>query len=320
MPIETLLLLALPASGKSELRRYLDSLDTETARHDLGLSPTIQLDDYPYVHMMRRIGEETRAAGDEPLFFASNEEPFLDPRDWDTLIYLINFDYADLVEPPSPLDVGSAASWLFDRIDRARREAGLSAALSALAPPVRKHLEIVMETEAQAVFDDKLAAIPESLDDKTVVIEFARGGPEGSTLPLPAPYGYAHALPLLSRSILEKARILYVWVEPEESRRKNAARAVPGREGDASILYHGVPDAVMRREYGVDDLMWLLAASGGSVVTVTKDDQPISLPTGVFDNRSDLTSFLRTDPEEWSAFQMRRLHTELVNATAGFRV
>ena len=320
MPIEILLLLALPASGKSELRRYLESLDAETARHDLGLGPTVQLDDYPYVHIMRRIGEETSAAGDEPLFFASSDEPFLDPRDWDTLIYLLNFDYADLHDPPQPPAGGTAATWLFDRIDRARSKAGLPRALTALAPLTRKRLETALESEAQAVFAEKTAAIPKSLDNKTVVIEFARGGPEGSALPLPEPYGYEHALPLLSRDILQRARILYVWVEPEESRRKNAARAIPGREGDASILHHGVPETVMRNEYGIDDLMWLLAASGGSVVAVTKDDEHFALPTGVFDNRTDLTSFLRGDPDGWSLFRVRRLHQELVNSTAGFRV
>jgi hypothetical protein len=320
MPIEILLLLALPASGKSELRRYLESLDPGTALHDLHLGPTVQLDDYPYVHMMRRIGEETRAAGDEPLFFSSSDQPLIDPRDWDTLTILLNFDYADLRNPPEPLVGGTAACWLFDRIDRARQLAGLAPVLRTLASLTRKRLESALELEAQAVFDEKLAAIPKSIEGRTVVIEFARGGPEGATFPLPAPNGYEHALPLLSREILEKARILYVWVEPEESRRKNLERATPGREGDASILHHGVPDAVMRREYGVDDLMWMLAAAGGSCVSVDKDGDAFALPTGVFDNRSDLTSFLRSDPEDWSAFQVRRLHAELVNATAGFRV
>jgi hypothetical protein len=320
MPIEILLLLALPASGKSELRRYLEWLDAETAFNDLRLRPTVQLDDYPYVHMMRRIGEETRAAGDEPLFFASNEEPFLDPRDWDTLIQLLNFDYHELADPPSPPVGGTAARWLFDRLDRARTAAGLEPVLGSVASLTRKRLESALEAEAQAVFDTKQAAVPKSLDEVTVVIEFSRGGPEGSTPPLPSPYGYGHALTQLATDLLEKAKILYVWVEPEESRRKNLERAMPGREGDASILYHGVPDAVMRNEYGTDDLIWLLTAAGGNRVVVEKDEERFAVPTGVFDNRLDLTSFLRTDPEAWSTFELRRLHAELVNATAGFRV
>lgn len=320
MPIEILLLLALPASGKSELRRYLEWLDPETAFNDLHLRPTLQLDDYPYVHMMRRIGEEVRAAGDEPMFFASNETPFLDPRDWDTLIHLLNFDYHELTNPPPPLVGGTAAQWLFDRIDRARIAAGMQPVLAGVASLTRKRLESALELEAQAVFDARPAAKPLNMQEATVVIEFARGGPEGSSLPLASPYGYDHALGHLSNEILEKANILYVWVEPEDSRRKNQERAKPGRAGDASILHHGVPEEVMRREYGIDDLMWLLAAAGGSCVVVEKGDERFALPTGVFDNRTDLTSFLRSDPKRWSAFKLRRVHNELSHATAGFRV
>ena len=130
-------------------------------------------------------------------------------------------------------------------------------------------------------------------------------------MPLPAPYGYRYSLSLLDDAILESASILYVWVEPEESRRKNVERAVPGRDGDASILNHGVPEAVMRNDYGTDDLIALLAEGGGSFVVVEKGDRKFALPTGVFDNRNDLTSFLRQEPSDWSQFELRQLHREL---------
>jgi hypothetical protein len=320
MPIDVLLLLALPASGKSELRRYMESLDRDTALNDLNLGPTVQLDDYPYVHMMRRIGEETRAAGDTSAFFASNDEPFLDARDWGTLIHLLNFDYADLDRDLEPLTTGTAARWLFARIDRARNLAGLPPAIASLEPLTLKRLENTLEMEAQHLFDEKLASIPNSLEDKTIVIEFARGGPEGSPLPLPAPYGYRYALSLLDDQILERASILYVWVEPEDSRKRNIERAVPGRDGDASILNHGVPEVVMRNEYGTDDLIALLSEGGGSSVVVEQGDTKFALPTGVFDNRTDLTSFLRQDQSEWSQFELHQLHRELINATAGLRI
>lgn len=319
MAIELILLLALPASGKSELRRYLETLDPAASRDDLGIGPTVQLDDYPYVHMMRRIAEEVGHAGDTPTFFTTGEEPFLDAGDWGTLMHLLNFDYADLATPPDDLVTGTAAQWLFARIDRARELAGLPPAISLLKPLTQKRLLNAMEREAREVFDEKKGAIPEDLEGKTVVIEFARGGPEDSPLPLPAPYGYQYALSLLSDEILERATILYVWVEPEESRRKNNERAVPGRDGDASILHHGVPEAVMRNDYGTDDLMWLLALGGGSFIFVEKGERRFGIPTGVFDNREDLTSFLRDEQAEWSQFKLRQLHRELVNATAGLR-
>ena len=319
MALEILLLLALPASGKSELRRYLASLDPATAMADLRLGPTVQLDDYPYVHMMRRIAEEVVAAGEPPVFFASNDEPFLDARDWGTLIHLLNQDYADLVGHPQQPAAGAAAQWLFSRIDGARVLAGMPPAIAGLGAMTRKRLANSLEQEARTVSDEKNPSIPDNLEGRTVVIEFARGGPEGASLPLPAPYGYGYSLSLLSAEILERASILYVWVDPEESRRRNIERARPGREGDASTLHHGVPEAVMRNDYGTDDLMWLLAEGGGSYVFVEKEGRQFALPAGVFDNREDLTSFLRSEPSSWSAFELRQLHREVVNATAGLR-
>jgi hypothetical protein len=319
MPLDVVLLLALPASGKSELRRYFATLDPATARRDLQLGPTVQLDDYPYVHMMRRIATEVQAAGDAPVFFASSREPFLEAGDWGTLVHLLNMDFADLSDPPPAPAAGAAASWLFDRIDAARVRAGLAPSIAGLGPMTRKRLTNALEDEARRLWEDKQRAIPDSLDGKTIIIEFARGGPDGSPMPLPPPFGYQYSLAQLDDEILSRAVILYVWVEPEESRRKNRERAVPGREGDASILHHGVPEAVMQNDYGIDDLMWLLAEGGGSIVFVTKGEQRFAVPTGVFDNRADLTSFLRADPAEWSPFELRQLHRELVNATAGLR-
>lgn len=319
MTLDILLLLALPASGKSELRRYLATLDPAAAAQDLHIGPTVQLDDYPYVHMMRRIAEEISEAGGPPTFFPSSEEPFLEAGDWGTLTHLLNYDFADLRDPPPPLRTGTATRWLFDRVDRAREAAGLEPAIAGLPPLVLKRLTNALEYEAQAVFDKKRAVIPGDIEGKTVIIEFARGGPEGSPLPLPDPYGYQYSLSLLSNDILEHAAILYVWIEPEESRRKNVERAQPGPEGNASILHHGVPEAVMRHDYGTDDLMWLLAEGGGSYVFVDKAGTTFGLPTAVFDNRGDLTSFLRSDPTRWSTFKLRQLHRELVNATAGLR-
>ena len=61
--IDILLLLALPASGKSEARRYLASLSPEQCHEQFGIGHTVQLDDFPYVHIMRRISDELTARG-----------------------------------------------------------------------------------------------------------------------------------------------------------------------------------------------------------------------------------------------------------------
>lgn len=60
--LRCVILVALPASGKSEVRTFLASL-TEEQNRNLRLGPTVQLDDFPYVHMMRRIDDELNRLG-----------------------------------------------------------------------------------------------------------------------------------------------------------------------------------------------------------------------------------------------------------------
>jgi hypothetical protein len=130
--------------------------------------------------------------------------------------------------------------------------------------------------------------------------------------PYAEPYGYGNALAALAPEILERAVVLYVWVTPEESRRRNRERARPGREGDASILNHGTSERVMRLEYADDDIAWLLDhADRSGCITVRGHGRRFHLPTVRFDNRADHTSFLRDDPGEWPQASVTRLHTEL---------
>lgn len=310
--IETLLLLALPAAGKSELRRYLAGLTPSVAARDFHLGPTVQLDDYPYVHFMRRIAQELKAGADVPTFFDDDNTPFAEPRDWGTLIHLLNDDYAILGRTPKQPE--SAARWLFDRLDTARSAVGAVPALGQLDTPVRDRLASALEPEAAALWAWLAETVSSWSVGDTVVIEFARGGPDGEAVPLAAPYGYGYALSELSAAILERSSILYVWVTPEESRRRNRERARPGRDGDASILHHGVPEAVMLGEYGSDDLPWLIEQGGGDSVVVETEGGPRKIPAAMFDNRIDHTSFLRADPDEWPAADVGVLHTELRSA------
>lgn len=307
--IDTLLLLALPASGKSELRRYLAHLQPEVAEQELHLGPTVQLDDYPYVHLMRRIGQELQAMGEPPIFFQDDATPFAEPRDWGTLVHLVNEDYQLLGSSPERPE--SAAVWLFDRIDRARLAVGAAPDLSRLDGSVRSRLERSLEVEVGEAWQELAGVVSSWRDGDTVVIEFARGGPDGAAMPLEPPHGYAYSLGQLSTEILNRASILYVWVTPEESRRRNDERARPGRAGDASILHHGVPEAVMLDDYGTDDLPWLIEEAGGNAVRIGVRDDERTIPAAVFDNRSDHTSFLRVDPDAWPIEQVVALHTEL---------
>jgi hypothetical protein len=311
-PIEILLLTALPASGKSEVRRFLASLTPEECRDEFGLGPTVQLDDYPYVHLMRRVSQELRRRGADGVFFASDDLPMQQPLDWGTLIELLNEDYDDLAAGRRVSPV-SAAEWLFDRFDRARARVGARAELAALAAPLRRELAGALEAECAELVRDKNAGIPESLEGRTVVIEFARGGPDGATLPLPTPLGYRYSFARLSDTILARAAVLYVWVTPEESRRKNIERTDPNDPG--SILNHGVPMAVMLGDYGLDDMDWLIRNSDRpDSVQVETRGQIHHLPVGRFDNRVDKTTFVRGDRAHWRPDQVKALRDGLADA------
>jgi hypothetical protein len=310
--IDVLLLLALPASGKSEIRRYLHTLSPERCRDDFHLGPTVQLDDYPYVHMMRRVSQELRKRGADGVFFDSDEQPMKQPLDWGVLVELLNEDFEDvrLKRRPAP---GAASAWLFDRFDAARRKVGAPPALAGVPAALRSEVGKALEEEAAALLRDKNAGVPESLEGRTVVIEAARGGPDGATLPLPAPLGYRYSLSRFSDAILSRASILYVWVTPEESRRKNHERTDPNDPG--SILHHGVPMAVMLGDYGCDDMEWLIQHSDRpDTVRVETRGRTHYLPVARFDNRVDKTTFVRAERSAWKPEDVRALHEGLAGA------
>lgn len=314
---DIVLLLALPASGKSEVRRYLASLSGDRCRADFSMGPVVQLDDFPYVHAMRRIDATLDELGEAPVFFQAPDRSFIDPWDWGTLTRLIDEDCLHL-ETRAAIAVDSPARWLFDRIDGAADRAGARIKLAILDEPIRLQLEERLHPLAADLLREKLAGVPETLEGRTVVIEFARGGPWGATPPLSAPVGYAHALAQLSPSILERAAILYVWVTPEESRRKNEERADPTDPG--SILHHGVPHAVMVGDYGCDDIAWLLETSDRpDTVRIDAHGQTFHLPLARFDNRVDHTSFVRAPREEWPEAEVVALHAGLAEAVARLR-
>ena len=310
--IDVLLLTALPASGKSEVRRYLASLSPEQCRDEMHLGPTVQLDDYPYVHMMRRVSQELRRLGQDGLFFDSDDLPMKEPRDWGMLMELLNEDFEDLLKRHRPAPA-SAADWLLGRYDAARRKVGARPALGQLEADVRRPLVGALEDEAGSLLRDKNAGIPDSLKGRTVVMEFARGGPDRAALPLPAPLGYRYSIATLSEEILGRASVLYVWVTPEESRRKNIERTDPNDPG--SILHHGVPIAVMLGDYGCDDMEWLIQHSDRpDTLRIEAYGRDWHLPVARFDNRTDKTTFVRAERPQWKEADVRALHDGLAEA------
>jgi hypothetical protein len=315
--IDTLLLFSLPASGKSEMRRYLAHLTPEQCRDDFGLGPTAQLDDYPYVHFMHRIDDELLAAGWKHLYYKGPERPFQDDWSWAVLIELLNQDFHDLVQGHQ-VHAASAAQLLFDRLDAAHVKVGLAAPLGDVPWRIRTKVGHALEKECRDDLDARNTQAAAGVAGKTIVIEAARGGANGSAYPLTPPYGYETAFQRLSPAILERSTVLYIDVDPAESRRKNIERGRP--DGQGSILHHSVPMEVMLGQYGTDDMAWLMSQSdkpgtirvervvesGGKWAT-----RVFHLPVGRFDNREDLTTFVRAPREAWKADDVKRIHEGL---------
>ncbi len=313
---DIVLLLALPASGKSEVRNFFAHIGEDRLREEFHIGKTLQLDDFPYVHFMRRIDDELCAMGTGRLFYPG-EAPFLDGRDWGTLCGLLNEDYHDLMNR-SVTKPDSAARLLFDRIDRAAAGAGIAPRLGLLPDETRARLAVLLENEARTMLDDKHAGYPETFEGATVVIECARGGPDGAQMPLAGTFGYQYSLPMFCPEILQKASVLYLLVTPEESRRKNSDRADPNDPG--SNLHHGVPLAVMLGDYGCDDMAYLIGASDRPhTIAVAAHGSAYHLPVGVFDNRVDKTSFLRERPESWDPARIAEVTDAIRAATDDMR-
>lgn len=323
--LDTVLLLALPASGKSEIRTYLASVSEQRCREDFHIGPTLQIDDYPYVHLMHRIDDELRANGRPWVYYRGPERAFQDDWEWGVLTHLLNEDYDDVLAG-RVTNVASAAEHLFDRFDRAHAKVGLPEHMGELPHRVRKRVAAALEGECAAELAVLNRTAGQDRAGKTIVIEAARGGPNGAAFPLTPPLGYASMLQQLSERILEHASVLYVWVDPAESRRKNVERGRP--DGQGSILHHSVPLEVMLGQYGCDDIGYLLdsgdrpgsvrvdrvfeaTAEGGRPVYRARTFQ---IPVARFDNRADKTSFLRAPKEAWPSREVDALHAELRQA------
>ena len=87
----------------------------------------------------------------------------------------------------------------------------------------------------------KLAKDPAYHERLTTLVEFARGGDNA----------IRNALLFLSDEMLDKASLIYIRVNYEESVRKNRRRARKGEED--SILYHSLPDEKMEAYYKTND-------------------------------------------------------------------
>ena len=317
-----LMFCALPASGKSESRRFFKSLTKEEmSQFHLGDSTT-QVDDYPYVDALEKIDAFCYEVFGKTIFKDRNTRLFLYGYEWGTLTYLINDDYFDIkkLDKKIPEEYEKdPVKWLFKRYDDASEKTG----------KIPRRFEELEKTEDKEKFEefkkkcfdlcntllhDKYDNIPESLDGKTIIFEFSRGGAKNSTFPLQAPKGYEYTLSLFDDEILNNANILYIWVTPEQSFNKNRQRALEGEQGKSQTvstqlsLNHGVPDSVMINEYGTDDFNYLITLSkNGKYIPIKKHGKEFKIKVGRLDNRNDLTSDFRKPQKDWTKEQIGKM-------------
>ena len=326
-----LMFCALPASGKSETRRYLKTLTSEdTKKLHLGETST-QVDDFPYVDGMKKIDAAAVKVLGHTIFFNTTDFNLFSDYDWGTLIYLINDDYFDILEcnPKIPSRFEKdPVEWLFNRYDVASVKTGhLPARFYDLRQKVGEEKFAEFKKECyplcNTLLHDKYANIPTSLEGKTIVFEFARGGTKGTstTEPLKPPFGYEYSLSLFDKKILMNAAILYIWVTPEQSKQKAFQREKEGKEGKSQTvstqlsLNHGIAETVLDKEYGMDDFDYLLSKSPEkNYLPIMKDDVEYKVKAGRLDNRKDLTSDFRKPENEWTKEQIDNMFNALKSA------
>jgi hypothetical protein len=294
---DVILLTALPASGKSEIRNFMAHMEPKDLQSNFHIGQSLQLDDFPYVVFMQKIDMELDKLGLEHFCSLPNGGTFIDVRTYGVLSQMLSEDYHDLKNRVI-VKTDRPAEYMFNRIDRARQLAGMEPVLSMYPSDIRAKLIKAMNQEAEKDIAEKNSQYPDSFENKTIIIECARGGKQGSEMPLTGSTGYQYYFKNLAPDLLSNAAVLYVQVTPEESRRKNAARFDPN-DPDSS-LFHSTPEKVMLNDYGCDDMQYLLDHTEvKDTVTVKNYGRTWHVPAGVIDNRSDMTSFLRADAKEW---------------------
>lgn len=306
---DIILLLALPASGKSETRKFIAKQNADAKKNIFHLGTNAQMDDFPYVHLMHLIDIELKKQGYDYIFYHDPNANFKESVTWGVLTLMLNQDYDMLIKKAAPMDTDMYG--IFNRIDNARIELGEQPFFYKDGKCLYDEEKLAAVAEAlkddyKTMDEERKRQAPETVEGSTLIVEFARGGADGLTPPLK--WGYEKNLALLSPDILERAAILYVWVTPEESRRKNREREDPNDPG--SIIAHCVPDVVMYNEYGCDDMEYLIEKSDRpGYIKVERPEKTYYVPIARVDNRDDKTSFVRQEP--WDPEKEKALYTFL---------
>ncbi len=310
---DVVLLNALPASGKSELRKFMNENDPKQMVEEFHIGKNLQLDDFPYVWLMRQVDKKLAEMGRDTLYYPDDESPTYDGRVWGVLSILLSEDYQDMMNCAYVNPI-SASEYLFDRFDRACVAVGMKPLIALLDEDVKKKITEELEDEARTLLNEKQSQYCEDMTDKTIIIEFSRGGNDGASMPLTDTFGYQYTYSMMSPDLLKNAAVLYIWVTPEESRAKNDARFDPNNPG--SSINHKTPDKVMYYDYGCDDILYMKETSDKQdTIKVEAWGETFYLPVGIVDNRDDMTTQFRGPKETWDKDTVEKAVASVHQAT-----
>ncbi len=130
-------------------------------------------------------------------------------------------------------------------------------------------------------YKKKVLKDPAYHEKLTSLVEFARGGKNA----------IHQALTLLPDEMLEKASLLYIKVDYEESVRRNRKRARPGQED--SILYHSLPDEKMEFYYKTNDWEEIEKKNPNHI-----EVRGFKVPYAIFENMPEKTADAKLIAEE----------------------
>ena len=271
--------------------------------------------------MMRIFDTELQALHQKRSFYWGDYFPAINNYYWGVLVKLLNEDYFDVITN-HVVETDEPMKWMIGRIDRAFTELGFQPPFSKYDSDTIQKLITKFNPHCANFLKEKNEYARTFTKDRTIIIEFARGGGCGSErypdfFPLPDPFGYQYTLRQFAPEILSNCAMLYIKVTPEQSFAKNLARAPPvGWDGSGDI-FHCVPEMVMKFDYGCDDFDYLLKISDKqNTITIVcdKDKQKYFIPVGIFDNTEDLTTFCRGKPEEWPKESIERIYKAMTEA------
>lgn len=136
--IRTLILVARPAAGKSEIIHYLTQLDLEERRNEFHVGKIKIIDDFPFLWRWFEEDEILQKMG-KPRIYTDQEGYFKFQYYWDLLIQMINLEYKKQIR-----EIGNEGdSTVLIEFSRGKEHGGYQQALPLLSEEILRNAVIL---------------------------------------------------------------------------------------------------------------------------------------------------------------------------------